>query len=337
MQTLHFTNGDSAVAKMRAGGIVGEVIPWRDVLHDGPVPPGLSLGELSKVRAGYIAGEGLGDLERIEREFADRDDMLRRYTDFDEVVLWFEWDLYDQLQLIQILDFLAASSEDDGSETGTRLSIVSHAGYLGTLEPERFADLYENRREITDDVLQSGRNAWKAFRSSDPRDVERFARHGSSSLEFLDVSLWRHLEELPSALNGLSRSESQILEAVSQGPLSFHEIFKRVADREERTFCGDSMVALYVKRMSLTENPLILYTTGEKIDSPRTEEDSRAFRNAEMGLTAAGRDVLNLNRDWIEMGGADRWLGGVHLEGPRTQWRWDIDQRHVVAANGANA
>jgi hypothetical protein len=93
MQTLHFTNGDSAVAKMRAGGIVGEVIPWRDVLHDGPVPAGLSLGELSKVRAEYIAGEGLGDLERIEREFADRDDMLRRYTDFDEVVLWFEWDL----------------------------------------------------------------------------------------------------------------------------------------------------------------------------------------------------------------------------------------------------
>ena len=334
---LHFTNGDSAVARMRAGGIAGEIIPWRDVLHDGPVPAGLSLGELSKARARWLASEGLGDLETIGREFADRDDMLRRYTDFDEVVLWFEWDLYDQLQLIQILDFLADSSKDQRGETETRLSIVSHDGYLGTLEPEKFAELYESRGEVTDEMLKSARHAWEAFRSSDPRELEHFARGGSASLEFLELSLWRHLEELPSTRNGLSRSESQILEAVSQGPLSFHEIFKRAATREERIFCGDAMMALYIQRMSIGETPLISYTTGDKIDAPRTEEDSRAFRNAEMALTSAGGEVLRCDRDWIEMGGSDRWLGGVHLESSKSQWRWDPDERHVVGGKGAHA
>jgi hypothetical protein len=247
------------------------------------------------------------------------------------VVLWFEWDLYDQLQLIQILDFLADDSAEERAETGTRLSMVSHDGYLGNLAADRFADLHERRREITDEMLQAGRNAWSAFRSSDPRDLEKVARKGSATLEFLELSLWRHLEELPSTENGLSRSESQILEAVSQGPLVFHEIFKRTANREERIFCGDAIMALHVERMSLTDNPLMVYTTGDRIDAPRTDEDSRAFRNAEMCLTALGRDVLRCSSDWITIGGSDRWLGGTRLNGADTRWRWDREKRTVAA------
>ena len=334
MNRLHFTNGDSAAGTMSAGGITGEIVPWRDVLHEGPVPSGLSLADLSSARAKWLARAGLGDLAQIDREFSERDDMLRRYCDFDEVVLWFEWDLYDQLQLIQILDFLADSTNDGRAETATKLSIVSFEGYLGSLPQERFEGLQEDRREITDQMLQEGRHAWNAFRSSDPRDLEAYAREGSELLEFLVPSLWRHLEELPSTRNGLSRSESQILEAVSQGPLSFHEIFKRTANREERIFCGDAMTALYIERMSLSDNPLISYTTGDKIDAPRTEEDSRAFRNAEMALTATGREVLECEKDWIQLGGSDRWLGGTHLEGPTAQWRWDPDERRVMALTG---
>jgi hypothetical protein len=186
-------------------------------------------------------------------------------------------------------------------------------------------------------MLQTGRRAWNAFRSSDPRDFEKFARERPSDLEFLEHSIWRQLEELPSTRNGLSRSESQILESVSQGPLSFHEIFKRVATREERVFCGDAMLALYIERMSLGQTPLITYTTGERIDAPRTEEDSRAFRNAEMGLTVTGRDVLVGDEDWIYIGGSDRWLGGAHIATRESRWRWDSEERRVIATNGKGA
>ena len=329
---LHLTNGDSAVNRMRSGGITGEVIPWRDVLHEGPVPPQLALEQLSETRAHWLASQGLGTLEEIAQQLRERDDFLRRHTDFDEVVLWFEWDLYDQLQLIQILDFLADSTDEDRAETGTRLSIVSFEGYLGNLDPGLFAALFESRKQVTDDMLQAGRRAWTAFRSSDPRELEKNARGGNPQLEFLDLTLWRHLEELPSTLNGLSRSESQILEAVAHGPLAFHEIFKRVANREERIFCGDAIMALYIERMSLADEPLIAYTTGDRIDAPRTEEDSRAFRNAEMCLTSAGRAVLGAESDWVTMGGSDRWLGGAHLEGTRAAWRWNPEIRTVIQA-----
>lgn len=336
MNRLHFTNGDQAAENMRAGGITGAIIPWRDVLHEGPVPASLSLAELSRVRAEWLTRNGLGDVAEIQRPFTERDDMLRRYADFDEVVLWFEWELYDQLQLIQILDLLAGSASDGRAETATRLSIVSFEGYLGLVHPEEFSGLDDNRRDITDEMLEEARRAWNAFRSGDPRKLEAFAREGSCLLEFLELSLWRHLEELPSTRNGLSRSESQILEAVSQGPLSFQEIFKRTSNREERIFCGDSMAAQLIERMSLGDSPLITYTSGDKIDAPRTEEDSRAFTNGDMALTATGRQVLGCEKDWIDLGGSDRWLGGVHLDGAGTQWRWDPGERRVMALTGTS-
>ncbi|HEU5174445.1 MAG TPA: hypothetical protein VFT96_06825, partial [Gemmatimonadaceae bacterium] len=55
--TLHITNGDSAMSALRAGGVTGAIVPWRDVLHDGPVP-NLPWPELRKVRARFIASRG---------------------------------------------------------------------------------------------------------------------------------------------------------------------------------------------------------------------------------------------------------------------------------------
>jgi hypothetical protein len=335
MPTLHITNGDTAEPGIRAVDPGGEILPWRDVLHEGPVPGGLGLAELSRVRARFIAGQGMGENDEIERSFAGRDDILRRFTDFDEVVLWFEWDLYDQLQLMQVLDFLASHGGAAGADTRTGLSIVSLAGYLGTTPIPAFEFLHEKRSPVTGAMLELGRKAWAAFRSGDPRQIESIAHGDCPALEFLSAALVRQLEELPATDNGLARSERQILKAVSQGALSFSEIFARTCDMEERIYCGDATVARYIERMSRHPTPLLVHPTGELIDAPRTAEDSRAFRNSEIALTPAGRDVLRCDRDWIAMGGSDRWIGGIHLDGSAVRWRWDRTSMRVVAVEQA--
>jgi hypothetical protein len=35
---LHVTNGDSAAEGLRATGLARRILPWRDALHEGPVP-----------------------------------------------------------------------------------------------------------------------------------------------------------------------------------------------------------------------------------------------------------------------------------------------------------
>src|SRR4051812_6652016 len=99
---LHVTNGDSAVGAIRASGARGEILPWRDILHEGPVPARLDDAELRDVRARFLAGAGSTDAAAAEADMARRDEAIA--TASGEIVLWFESDLYDQLQLLQVLD-----------------------------------------------------------------------------------------------------------------------------------------------------------------------------------------------------------------------------------------
>ncbi|HEU4413180.1 MAG TPA: DUF1835 domain-containing protein, partial [Candidatus Angelobacter sp.] len=116
---LHITNGDSVVGTFRKVKFPGVYLPWRDVLHDGPVPQTATLGELSDIRAQALADFGLGGLEDMRTGFAARDRVLEDFHRHEEIVLWFEHDLYDQLQLLQILDWF--SQQDLGK---VKLSLI---------------------------------------------------------------------------------------------------------------------------------------------------------------------------------------------------------------------
>ena len=116
MRRLHITNGDGAGTLLTQCGLGGDVLPWRDPMHHGPFPTGLDLDELASVRAEYLAGDRL-DMAEIERDFRDRDARLRAAADHDEVVLWFEHDLLDQLQILQLLDWFSGAAFDLGKLT----------------------------------------------------------------------------------------------------------------------------------------------------------------------------------------------------------------------------
>jgi hypothetical protein len=135
---LNITNGDSAVEIMKKAGIPGSYLPWQDVLHDGPVPAGLSLEELSKVRAKFIISQGWGMPENVERDFVERDNTLRSFEEYKKVILWFEHDLYDQLQILQILDWFHVNKNN-----GIDLSIICVDKYLGMLTPEEMKGLFK--------------------------------------------------------------------------------------------------------------------------------------------------------------------------------------------------
>ena len=61
VNTLHVTNGDSVLHTWKKAGLLGTHLPWRDILHEGPVPANMTLEALSRVRADYLASRGPGN------------------------------------------------------------------------------------------------------------------------------------------------------------------------------------------------------------------------------------------------------------------------------------
>lgn len=221
---LHITNGDCAAAVI-AKVVSGEILPWRDILHEGPVRAGLTLEELSCERAAFIAGCGWGGASEVAGSFAERDALFRRAGEHDEIVLWFEHDLYDQLQLIQVLDGLASVS-------GPPITLVCEAEYLGGMAPARAAELFELRNPVTRRHVREAQAAWAAFRAPDPAGIDwRKPR----ALRFLGAALRRHLEEFPWKSDGLSRTQRQIIAGTQQ--------------LEEPVFLGDTVIDWHRERL----------------------------------------------------------------------------------------
>src|SRR5277367_775228 len=101
------TCGDSAAGQLRAAGLSRDVLVWRDILHEGPVPGGLDLDELSAIRAGCLADQGVASRDVALRDLRSRDERLIDAATEQPVELWFDDNLVNQLQLIQVLAVLA--------------------------------------------------------------------------------------------------------------------------------------------------------------------------------------------------------------------------------------
>jgi hypothetical protein len=305
--TLHITNGDSV--QLRETGLPGEVLTWKDVLHEGPVPGGLSLDQLRPIRARFLADVGVQSEPKILDELESRDRTLARFAEFEEVVLWFEHDLYDQLQLIQILEWF--SRRDLGK---TKLSLICTHRYLGLLTPDELLRLYPNRLPVSRRKLELAARAWAAFSAPDPYSIVELFKEDTSDLPYLQGAFSRHLEQFPSTRNGLSRTERQILEITEAGGARVGAIFRADQGREPAIFMGDLIFNTYIRRLANARVPLV-----------KIARDETPFQNAEVAITPEGRAVLRAEFDNLSVNGVDRWLGGVHLHGDHV-WRWDSER-----------
>lgn len=331
-QRLNITNGDSAAGTLSEAGVEGKIISWRDVLHEGPVDSSLSLEELSKQRARFIAEQRWDDFAHVSGDFVERDRVIQHLDYFDEIVLWFEDDLYDQLQLIQLLDFFGR-----GAARGKKLSVIVVDGYIPPLSAEKLKQLDGDRPRVTAQQLELAKRAWQAFGSRDPLAISRLLDDKTSALPHLASALTRHLEEFPAVATGLSRSEREALTTIAEGHATPVAAFLEVAKKQESIFLGDIIFYSYLERLSGKKHTaLVTWMDGSPVVAPSPEK-SRDFVNGQLKVTPLGRDVLAGKKDWQRINSQSRWLGGVEIRPGGEGWRWDPAERVLVRERGDNA
>jgi RNA polymerase sigma factor (sigma-70 family) len=321
---LHVLNGDCTADGLRQSDVPGMLAVWADVLHEGPVPPDDDLESWLEIRTRFHTSD-VAD-EEANVIMRDWQAELEKFRDYDEVVLWFEHDLFDQLLLIRHLSWWAR--QDPGL---TRLSLICIGEYpgfpnfhgLGELSPDQLASLLDTRQLVTQRQIELGRTAWSAFTADDPARLVQLLERDTSALQFLDGALLRMLEDYPAVSNGLPRTERQILEQLVAGPKTPDELFVGSAQREERVFMGDATFWDRLHYLAREPAPLIEWDMTTR--PPR-------LPGGAIRITDAGRAVLEERADWLRISGIDRWIGGVHLTCPGPHWRWDAGRRVLIRA-----
>jgi hypothetical protein len=318
---LHVTNGDSAASTLRKTALGGDVVSWRDALHEGPVPA-LPRGELMRTRARFLAECGWGRADDVRASLEERDRRLLDALGGDcRVVLWFEHDLYDQLQLVDVLALAAAS--------GAAPELIVVGSFLGPLPAHELEALWPSRREAPPAALATATSVWAAFRAPEPTALADWAARDDADLPFLRAALRRLLEELPSAQDGLSATERRALEAVAGGAAAPPEAFVAAQRLEDAAFLGDTWFYRTLTTLGRGEGRLIEDGDGLPLPAPPPLGDAGAFARLRLRLTPNGERVLRGQGDRVELLGIDRWLGGTHLT-PGNAWRWDVAAAELV-------
>ena len=304
---LHVTNGDSARFGIEAAEIGGHVLAWRDTLHEGPVPDGFDAAGLRAVRARFLAGCGWGEVETLESELAERDAALDAALADDDIALWFEHDLYDQLQLVQVL-------ERTGDRDGVLL--IQADEFLGPLVPAELARWWPARSQVTAEQAAHARRAWAAFRSPDPAAIPGLLDEGDlHALPYVAPALRRLLEERPDG-NCLARSERAALQVLAERPARARELFHATQAAEEAAFFGDTWFYRRLAELGMGDRPLLAGTGGGALPPPPPMPGSDGFAERLLRITPNGRAVLEGQASRIALLGIDRWTGGVHVRRP---------------------
>jgi hypothetical protein len=324
-EALHISNGDAT--DVPGTGLARRVLYWRDILHEGPVPE-VAPGELRRIRAGYLAGHESAGRAAVMRQLTERDQALEANR-AGEYVLWFEADLYDQLQIAEILARLAGLDVPAGRVT--LICIGEHAGIarfggLGELTAGQLRELPHTNAcaRLTPAALELATRAWAAFRAPSPEGLGAIAAARLGELRFLGEAFDRLSREYPATRDGLSLTERRVLAAVADGAPDAGTAFVRAAARETRPYLGDTTCFARMDRMAAGPHPLL------RLDPPGRP----VARTTGVRLTGTGARVLAGEADQIALGGIDRWIGGVHLQGHHVPWRWDDGTETLVRLPG---
>lgn len=307
---LHLANGESTAALLRLAEVPGEVRSVDDILMEGPLRGGLASPADLVFRAKWLE-ERLAIPRGDYLAHAGRRSKWAREAPTDrEIVLWSEEDLFCQANLAELMGKLPLE--------GLRLVTPPRDDErMGAMPLERIPTLLASRRLVDPARREAAARFWAALISPDPRAIERIASEpappGWPQLRE-GARLW--LLRYPSTQDGLSLLESTLVAALREQAQPFAQLFALTQIAPLAGYgMGDSQASAALRAMAQGEKPLV-YT-----DDPRALLEARA--DAAWGLTDRGRAVAEGGADAVRERGIDAWLGGVHLSGTESPWRYD--------------
>lgn len=311
MAVIHLLNGDSTLHIFKETAIPGQVFVWREVLCEGPIYAGIDHPHFWDNRMKHmlpLLGATQKDYEqKCVQEFKA---FQKSIPGASEIVLWFEYDLFCQLNLMAILHFLGRKN--------AKVSLVcvgnefdDHQLYgLGQLSPDYYEILYRDRNLLSSNDLDYAITFWNAYVSDNPEELLGLLKSIPESYAYLGDAMRAHLLRFPNHRNGLSELEESVVQLIESGGHTKFSIVGTLLNRPYLYGFGDLQLFNLLKRLSLLfhttpSNNLALTKLGE--------------------LVLKGKENFNRHAD-------EQLFGGLSTK----KYYWDEVKRQLVANTISN-
>ena len=273
---LHITNGDILTNKLSTLKLEGDVITWREMLCEGKTETSVGSESFWKTRF-----EFLNKNYKVSKSwFIDK--TLKEYRTLcnhkqeDRIVLWFDFDLFDQINMLAVISWLKTHrpyAEISLVSSEAEENSVNITG-LGELDNEQLRKFYTNRTLLTQDDIEYADYVWQLYCSDNPIRLENLKDFDSFQFSHLSGAIEAHLMRFPTIRNGLNEVENNILRlARNAKPKTKVELLDTVLRNQGRYGFGDTQydrVMTKLKPLFTNFNPVKLSKKGMEILEGKT-------------------------------------------------------------------
>lgn len=233
-------NGDALAYSFPDSKIAGDLIVAREALIDGELA-GHDGPAFWQTRASYLGITEAEYRDKVASEF----DKIRQAPDGSEFNLWFEYDLFCQVNLWYILSLL--------HQMPIRKKVYAvYTTYLdrdskhfwngyGPANAEQLQVCFADRVLLSEADLQLGSALWTAYKTHDFATLTRLANDTAAAFPHLQEVVQAHIDRYPQ--DGTPGRPEQVIEAIiQQGATDFPAVFAAFWKRASIYGFGDTQL-----------------------------------------------------------------------------------------------
>lgn len=244
---LHILNGDSSKNLFPTREINGEIVVWREALVQGPLFYLLGSELFWEMRSQFIERAYGSKLFEYKNKVIQEFQKIKRFQG-NEIVLWFEYDLFCQINMIAIISYLLRSKK---SKKISLVCIGDYPGHskrvgLGEIPAENYPKLFKNRIKLEKEDLLLADRAWMAFCG---KEIEKFEQMRSNNFKYLTEalvaakSLFRQKEKL-------SPLSLHILKMIENDNINESQLIRRLLKEDTALGFGDLQFKYEIEKVS---------------------------------------------------------------------------------------
>lgn len=291
INTLHITNGDSLNDRLTSMDIPGDFAVWREMLCEGKTVANLASDAFRKARIAFFKKKYPDQVGLYDDQFGSQLAIIAEAHQYDDVVLWFEYDLFCHINMLACISFLRAC----GYKGNTYLVCSGWVDgekelkALGELTDVQLKEHYTQKVLLDNHDLFLADDLWRLYCSNDHLKLKP-QRAKDSNFKYLSNCISAHKERFPHLKTGLNTLETNMLRLIRKYEIhSERQLCGYMLNYQGYYGYGDAQILAMIKRM----RPFF-YKQEERLV-----------------LTAMGNDILDKGKNVLKKMKYSCNLGGV--------------------------
>lgn len=243
---LHILNGDVTLEKFKESAIGGHTMVWRETLSLGPLFYQVDSEIFWEMRSQFIEKAYGSKLSQYKSKVIKEFQKLKKFKG-KEIVLWFEYDFFCQINMIALLSYLLRYKK---SATISLIEIGDVPGFekrvgLGEVPTSLYQGFYKDRKVLTREELIIADKAWMIYCSNSWNEIESL---NFESFPYLEEGL-RNAKKVHYKPNEVSELELAILKILSESDTNKHLLIGRLLKTFPELGLGDLQYEYLIKNL----------------------------------------------------------------------------------------